>query len=159
MPDPFPPVKLLLKRAGPPVAAFVLLASYVAAEALGYRGLAIPTAQTVSEAVVIGNAARALELIAEGQDPNARSHVREAVFDGHTFDLLPLEAAILGRRKELFSLLLRSGAVVTDRAHLACLARVRLPEALPLVDASSEGIPDTIEDPQTAFDACRVSPR
>jgi hypothetical protein len=42
--------------------AFLLVSLYVVAEAIGYRGLARPEAQTAAEAAALGHAARTLEL-------------------------------------------------------------------------------------------------
>src|SRR6185503_10318761 len=54
----------------PPLVAFLLLSLYVVAEAIGYRGLARSEAETIAEAAALGHAARALQLIEEGQNPN-----------------------------------------------------------------------------------------
>ena len=129
----------------PPVVAFLLVSVYVVAEAVGYRGLARPDAQTVAEAAALGHAARTLQLIAEGQDPSHPQHVRANFLDAGVYELRPLEAAILARHAELVRLLLRVGAASFDRSRASCFARVRLPEVLPdLGDPGSES-PEPIE--------------
>ena len=115
----------------PPLVAFLLLSVYVVVEALGYRGLARPEAQTAAEAAALGHAARTLELIEEGQNPNRPQHVRADFLDAGEYELRPLEAAILGRHAELVRLLLRIGAASFDTSRASCFARARLPEVLP----------------------------
>lgn len=115
----------------PPLVALLLVFAYVVAEALGYRGMARPQGDTASEAAALGQAARTLELIAAGQNPNQTLHVRAGFLDGGAYELIPLEAAVLGRHSELVRLLIRSGAAQFDTARAACFARARLPEVLP----------------------------
>ena len=119
----------------PPVAAFALVALYVVAEGFGFRGLAAAEAGTVSEAAAMGHAARAVELIAQGQNPNVPQHVGEGVLDSSAYQLRPLEAAILGRHIEMARLLQRSGAAQFDTTRAICFARARLPEFLPELHA------------------------
>ena len=146
------PAGLAARMVVPPIAGFLLVAAYVAAEALGFHGLAGPEPDTVSEAAALGNAARALELIAAGQDPNGRLHVRPGVLDPGDHDLRPLEAAILGRHAELVRLLQRSGAT-RDTGQAACLARARLPEVLADLGAPAVS-PDSNADIETAIRIC-----
>ena len=115
----------------PPLLAFLLLSVYVVVEAIGYRGLARPDAQTPAEAAALGHAARTLQLIEEGQNPNRPQHVRTGFLDEGEYELRPLEAAILGRHAELVRLLVRVGASGFDMSRPACFARARLPEVLP----------------------------
>lgn len=151
------PAGLVIRIALPPIVGFLLLAAYVAAEALGFHGLARPEAETVSEAAALGHAARALELMAAGQNPNGRFHVRPGMLDSGEHDLRPLEAAILGRHAELVRLLQRSGATQPDRARAACLARARLPEVLPDLGASPTVPPDSPADIETAIRICSAA--
>ena len=115
----------------PPLVAFLLLSLYVVVEAFGYRGLARPEGQTAAEAAALGHAARTLQLIEEGQNPNQPQHVGTGVLDPGEYELRPLEAAILARHAELVRLLLRVGAGNFDRGRASCFARLRLPEVLP----------------------------
>ena len=129
----------------PPIVAFLLVSVYVVSEALGYRGLARPEADTTAEAAALGHAARTLQLIEEGQNPNQPQHVRANFLDAGEYDLRPLEAAILARHAELVRLLLRVGGASFDRTRALCFARLRLPEVLAdLGDAASDS-PEPIE--------------
>jgi hypothetical protein len=151
------PAGLVRRIVLPPIVGCALLAAYVAAEALGFHGLARPEADTISEAAALGHAARALELIAAGQDPNGRLHIRPGRLDSGEHDLRPLEAAILGRHAELVRLLQRSGATRTDAPQAACLARARLPEVLPDLGDSSTVSPDSPTDIETAIRICSAA--
>jgi hypothetical protein len=131
----------------------VVLAAYVGAEAMGFRGLAAPEGETISEAAVLGHAARVLELIAAGQDPNGHYPVDPTVLDAGGRELTPLEAAILGRRPELLRLLRRSGATQPG-PRAVCLARARLPEVLPDLGADSTASADSSVDITTALENC-----
>jgi hypothetical protein len=129
----------------PPLVTFLLVSVYVVGEAVGYRGLARPEAETVAEAAALGQAARTLQLIEEGQNPNQPQHVRPNFLDAGEYELKPLEAAILGRHAELVRLLLRIGAASFDRSRASCFARLRLPEVLSdLGDGASES-PEPLE--------------
>ena len=129
----------------PPLVAFLLLSVYIVAEAIGYRGLARSEAETVAEAAAVGQAARALQLIDEGQNPNQPQHVRANFLDAGEYELRPLEAAIVARHSELVRLFLRIGAANFDRARAACFARVRLPEVLSDLGESDSVSPEPIE--------------
>ena len=142
------------RMAAPPLVGFVLIAGYVIAEALGFHALARPAGDTVSEAAALGQAARALQLIDEGQDPNGRQHVREGFLDHDGLELTPIDAAILGRRPELVRLLQRSGATHWDSARTACFARLRLPQVLADVGATSVDAPDRDADVETTLKTC-----
>jgi hypothetical protein len=146
-----------LARVGiPPIIGFLVLAAYVGAEALGFRGLAAPEADTVSEAAALGHAARVLELIARGQHPNDRFPVRPSMMDTGGRELVPLEAAVLGRHAELVRLLRRSGATPSG-PRIVCLARARLPEVLPDLGAESTAPADSPVDITTALESCSTS--
>jgi hypothetical protein len=148
------PAGLVVRIVLPPVVGFLLVATYVTAEALGFHGLDTPEATTVSEAAALGHAARALALIAAGESPSARSRVRPGMLDSGEHDLTPLEAAILGRHAEMVRLLQRSGATSPDTARAACFARARLPEVLPDLGDSSTVSPDSPASIETAIEAC-----
>jgi hypothetical protein len=154
--DPRQPIRsrLATRIAVPPVAAFLLLSSYVVAEALGFRGLARPEAATVSEAAALGHAARALELITAGQNPKALVHVRAGILDSGAYDLTALEGAILGRHVELVQLLRRKGAAGSDTARAICFARARLPEVLPDLGVEQAPSSDSPTDIATAVSIC-----
>ena len=124
-----------MRIVAPPAAAFALVAFYVVAEGFGFRGLAAADATTVSEAAAMGHAARAMELIAQGQNPNVPQAVSPGVLDSAAHEVRPLEAAILGRHVEMARLLQRSGAAQFDISRAACFARARLPEFLPELNA------------------------
>ena len=145
---------LIARVVAPPLVGFCLVAGYVLAEALGFRGFALREAQTISEAAATGQAARALQLIAAGQDANARQIVREDVLDHARHELTPIEAAILGRHAELVRLLQRSGATRWDARRTGCFARMRLPEVLS--DVGAAGLPpaDREVDVETALENC-----
>jgi hypothetical protein len=129
----------------PPLVAFLLLSVYVVVEAFGYRGLAQPEAQTAAEAAALGHAARTLQLIAEGQNPNQPQQVRTGFLDPGEYELRPLEAAIVGRHAELVRLLLRNGAASFDTSRASCFARARLPQVLPDLGASGSDSAEPIE--------------
>jgi hypothetical protein len=137
----------------PPLVAFLLLSVYVVAEALGYRGVTRPDGETAAEAAALGHAARTVELIAKGQNPNQLLHVRAGFLDTRDYELRPLEAAVLARHAELVRLLLRSGAARFDTSRAVCFARVRLPEVLPDLGASAADSREPI-DVATAFSMC-----
>ena len=129
----------------PPLVALLLVFSYVVVEALGYRGIARPQGDTASEAAALGRAARTLELIAAGQNPNHTLHVGAGFLDGGEYELRPLEAAVLGRHTELVRLLIRSGAAQFDTSRAACFARARLPEVLTDLGAAVSNAGEPIE--------------
>jgi hypothetical protein len=129
----------------PPLVAFLLLSVYVIVEAIGYRGLARPEAETAAEAAALGHAARTLQLIEAGQNPNQPQHVGANFLDAGEYELRPLEAAILARHAELVRLLLRVGAARFDTSRASCFARVRLPEVLPDLGGPGSDSPEPIE--------------
>ena len=151
---PSPPSSLLMRVALPPLIGLLVLGGYVGAEALGFRGLASPEADTLSEAAALGRAARVLELVAAGQDPNGRFHIRPGMLDADGHDLEPVEAAILARHAELVRLLQRSGATEPGAERGACLARARLPEVLSDFGVQTADPPGDIVDLATAIRNC-----
>jgi hypothetical protein len=146
------PNGLAARIALPPLAGFVLVAVYVLVEALGFRPLARPEGDTVPEAAALGHAARAVQLIAEGQDASARHHVRAGYLGRDEHELTAIDAAILGRHAELVRLLQRSGASHWDSARTACYARLRLPEVL--TDLGATGTADHDADIETTIRTC-----
>ena len=139
----------------PPLAAFVLVAAYLLAESFGFRGLAAPEANTVAEAAAMGPAARALQLMNAGQNPNEPQRISSGVLDSNAYELRPLEAAIAGRHVEMVRLLQRSGAAQFDLTRAICLAEARLPEVLPDLNASETGAPDRPAEIAAAIERCR----
>jgi hypothetical protein len=127
-----------------PLGGIALVAAYLVVESLLPGTLTRPRPLTIPEAIVMGNGPRALEMIAEGLDMNARALVRPGVFDqtAHdetAHDWTPLEAAILSQRLEIVRLLVRSGADVSHAEDVRCLAETHLPDALPILGLSSRG--------------------
>lgn len=121
---------------------------YLTIESVRPGTFTAPQPESIAEAIVVGNGPRALEMIAEGHDVNAGGVVRAGMFDRAEYVVTPLEAALLSQRIEVVRLLLASGADATRSPHASCLARTRLPEAIPLL-----GLPDN--QPTSAdFAAC-----
>jgi len=128
------PVVVLVAVGAPVLMAFAGLFLFVAAEAAGAHPFAVPPAANVAEAAAYGDAARMLVLMNEGQDPNNRWEVRQGMFDARkSLHVTALEAAILARRAEVATLLLRRGASAGARGEaFACLAQaVSLGRELP----------------------------
>jgi len=143
------------RMAVPPLAAFAMVALYLVAESLGFRGFAAVEPATVSEAAALGHAARALQLIDQGQDPNKPQRIAPGMLDAHEYTLRPLEAAIVGRHLEMVRLLQRSGAAQFDMTRAICLAEARLPAALEDLNASTPGAPDSPAEIASAIERCR----
>jgi hypothetical protein len=148
------PAGLATRIAVPPVAGFVLVAAYVFVEALGFQPFARTDGDTVSEAAALGHAARALQLIAAGEDASARHQVRAGVVDREEHELTAIEAAILGRHAELVRLLQRSGARHSDSARSICYARMRLPEVLGDLGATGADAPHQESGVETTISTC-----
>ena len=124
----------------PPVVAFVLVAAFVVAEAAGWRPLSVEPSN-VSEAAAVGAAATALRFIAEGADPNAPHPIAAGVLGTLPRTVNAIDAAILGRRAEMISMLRTQGAT-TDVHRAKCLAdAVDFPQALPLLDIAEPADP------------------
>lgn len=146
----------VLWLAAPPAAALCFILAGFAAEAAGVRSCASPVASTVSEAAALGDAARLVELIQQGQDPNRSWPVPQGALDSGRWDVAPIDAAILGRTIQMVRLLQRHGAASPDPERSACLARLRgLPEALPLLGRTSADVEvERIVDPADAVRMC-----
>jgi hypothetical protein len=149
----------MLVIALPPLAVFVFVGGFFAAEAVGLRPLSSEPAN-LSEAVAIGAAARALQLIAAGEDPNQRHPIGEGVLGSISYQVDAIDAAILGRRPEMIPVLLEHGAAVTDLQRSVCLVRaLSYPEVLPLIGAPPEHLErDPSEDVNDALRACLGMP-
>lgn len=147
--------------AGLPLFGMVLVAGYVVVEAVRPGTLAAAPLTTVSEAIAAGHPSRALELLAEGADINRAARVRAGlVVPGRAeYDVTPLEAAVLVQRLEEVRLLLRSGADPVRSPMAVCLARYRLPAAVPLLGGGDEPV-EAPALPDQAVRACggRVLP-
>jgi hypothetical protein len=122
----------LVVVAAPPLAAFALVAMFLAAEALGFRPWNAEPAN-VSEAAARGAAAAALRFVARGADPNVPWPIAEGVLGTLPRTANAMDAAILGRHAEMMTLLREHGAT-TDAQRAKCLAEaVDFPDALPLL--------------------------
>ncbi len=126
----------------PPLVGLTILAAYVALESVCPGALTAPRPRTMPEAIMVGNGPRVLEMMAEGLDVNSPAPVRPellyqlqppGVMGQSAFAVTPLEAALLSQRIEVVGLLMRTGANVSRSMLAPCLARERLPEALPLL--------------------------
>jgi hypothetical protein len=127
-------VKHIAIVAVPPLVAFGLVGAFFTAEALGFRPLSNEPAN-LSEAAATGAAAAALRFIGAGADPNLEYEIRSGVLGVLPRTVNAIDAAILGRREEMVSLLLQHGALPIDADRTRCLAEaVDLREALPLLD-------------------------
>lgn len=108
----------------PLLAVFAVTLVVVAGWVAGAAPFWPTTRLTLSEAILTRDAAEAVRLIErEGADPNRRWPVRAGLID-EPAALTPLEAAVMIRRSDLLSLLLRHGATLPDgdaRAALICL--------------------------------------
>ena len=149
----------MLVLALPPLAVFVLVGGFFAAESAGLRPLSSEPAN-LSEAVAIGAAARALRLIAAGEDPNQPRPIGDGVLGSISYRVDAIDAAILGRRPEMIPVLLEHGAAVTDLHRSVCLVRaLGYPEVLPLIGAPPDQIErDPSEDVNDALRACLGMP-
>ena len=124
---------LTLIVAGLPALGALFIVTYLAIEQPGT--IAAPRLETISEAVVTGNPALALELMADGADVDAPARVRPGLLERDVDRLTPLEAALLVRNLELLQLLLDVGATPSASGREDCLALEFLPEAIPLLRA------------------------
>ena len=137
----------------PPVVAFILVAAFVVAEAVGLRPLSVEPAN-VSGAAAVGAAATALRFIAEGADPNVPHPIAAGVLGTLPRTVNAIDAAILGRRAEMISLLREQGAT-TDVKRAKCLAdAVDFPQALPPLGITEPGDPTV--DPRQMGDPVGV---
>jgi len=137
-----------------PVVATAVVGAYLAIESLHPGTLTAPRLATMSEAIAAGNAGQALEMMANGADVDAIATIRPGILDGSAHETTPLEAAILARRIESVRLLLRSGADPARTKRLPCLARERLPEAMPLFGLSGGDPEGPIAAPGEALHDC-----
>ena len=149
----------MLALALPPLAAFVFVGGFFAAEAAGLRPLSSEPAN-LSEAVAIGAAAGALRLIAAGEDPNQPRPIGEGVLGSVSYEVDAIDAAILGRRAEMIPVLLEHGAAVTNVQRSVCLVHaLRYPEVLPVIGAPPDHVePNPSEDVNDALRACLGMP-
>ena len=122
----------------PPLAGFIAVGGFLIAEASGARPLSAEPAN-VSEAAAIGAAARTIQFIANGENPNHPWLIREGVLGSASYSVDAIDAAILGRRPEIVEVLQQHGAVIVDTSRSACLIRaVDLPELMSLVGQASD---------------------
>ena len=122
----------------PPLAGFIAVGGFLLVEAAGVRPLSAEPAN-VSEAAAMGAAARAIQFMVNGQNPNRPWRIREGVLGSTSYSVDAIDAAILGRRPEMIEVLQQHGAVVVDASRSACLIRaVDVPEMMSLVGAASD---------------------
>ena len=152
---PAPSRASVMAVALPPIAGLVLVAVLLVAEGAG-AGLLSHVEATVSEAAASGSAARALQLIRAGQDPDKASLIPAGTLGSRAYTVTAIDAAILGRRPEEIPILLAHGATVVDVGRSVCLANaVGLPEALPLLGAPAAHVDrDPSVDTSDAIGAC-----
>jgi hypothetical protein len=120
----------------PPLTGIALLVIYVLVESGRPGTFTAPRPANIPAAIVAGNGPMALELMAQGADVNAAAPIRFALLGPGEHQVTPLEAAVLSQRPEVVRLLLRTGAERTRSRRAVCLARIRLPEVLPLLGVS-----------------------
>jgi hypothetical protein len=120
-----------------------VLLLYVLVEAVRPGTFTAPPPANIPAAIVVGNGPMALELMAGGADVNAPAPIRFGALGPGEHEVTPLEAAVLSQRPEIVRLLLRTGAEQSRSHRAVCLARIRLPEVLPLL-----GISDGERDPR-----------
>ena len=131
----------------PPLAGIGLVAIYLIVESARPGTLTATRPETIPEAIVMGNGPRALEMMAGGFDINAPARIRPGILDRREYMVTPMEAALMMRRMEVVRLLVRTGIDMSRSKLAPCLARERLPEALPLL-----GIPEASPDAGEASD-------
>jgi hypothetical protein len=153
-----PTLIAVLSLVVPPITGFVLVAVFLVVEAAGFSPLS-STPVTVSEAAAMGSAARALDLILRGQDPNRPSVIPVGVVDSRMYEVPAIDAAILGRHPEMIPILQQHGAVVANVRRSACLAHaIDLPEALPFLGTLRDQVKrDPSIDSSDAIQACLQS--
>jgi len=140
--------------AAPPLAAFTLVAGFFLVEAAGWQPFNAQPAN-VSEAAAVGAAASALRFIADGSDPNVARPIAAGVLGSQARTVDAIDAAILGRRPEMITLLRQHGARVTDAARSQCLAEaIDFRDALPLLDLPPTQGPSPPREQGDAVDAC-----
>jgi hypothetical protein len=139
--------------AAPPLTAFALVAGFFIAEATGWQPLNGEPAN-LSEAAATGAAASALRFIADGADPNIARPIGAGVLGSQERTVDAIDAAILGRRPEMITLLRQHGARVTDAARAQCLAdAIDFPDALPLLDLQPREASSHVDE-DDAVEAC-----
>jgi hypothetical protein len=141
----------------PPLAGFLAVGGFLLAETSGARPLSAEPAN-VSEAAAIGAAARTIEYIVNGENPNRPWRIREGVLGTASYNVNAIDAAILGRRPEIIEVLQQHGAVVVDPSRSACLIRaVDLPELMSLVGGVRDRAPGEESDSSDRIRACLES--
>jgi len=123
----------------PPLLGIAVLLIYVLVESVRPGAFTAPRPANIPAAIVAGNGPMALELMAGGADVNAPAPIRFGPLGPGAYEVTPLEAAVLSQRPEIVRLLLRTGAEQSRSRRAVCLARIRLPEVLPLLGISDAG--------------------
>ena len=119
--------------AAPPVALALIVAVMLVATALGWRPLWPQTPLTPAEAVLLGDDAAFVRLVAAGADPNGYSTAGPRPGDNRALNVTPLEAAVIRGREQELKAVMRMGATITgDTGRRAvCLAYEESPELVP----------------------------
>ncbi len=108
----------------PIAAALFIIMLFVITEAAGLHPYTFAPAANVAGAVTYGDGARALALIADGQDPDERWVVeKDAIDSRRALRVTAIEAAMVTRRPEFVKLMLHHGAHPDAPSRLACLAQ------------------------------------
>jgi hypothetical protein len=110
-----------------PLLVPLCLAAYVVAGWVSGRAPFWTTPDlTLSEAVIVRDAAESLRLIRAGRDPNRAWQVRADLSEtGRDEVMTPLEAAVQIRRLEIVHLLFEHGAAVTSAGRAALIERAQ----------------------------------
>ena len=110
-----------------PLLVPMCLAAYVAGGWVSGRSPFWTTPElTLTEAVLVRDAAESLRLIRAGRDPNRAWPVRADLSETGREDVMtPLEAAVAIRRVEIVHLLLEHGAAVTAAERSVLIDRAR----------------------------------
>jgi hypothetical protein len=113
-----------LAIAGAPMAAFLLLAGFVASETLGHTPFAHDRPANIAEAAGMGRGAEVLRFLHGGADPAVVMAVHPDIISSSITRATALEAAVWSRRVQMIRMLDRRQLIAAaSRAHLACLAR------------------------------------
>ena len=117
------PTPVVLVTAGPVCVALVILAVFVAGEAMGYTPLRYQPPRNIAEAAASATASEVLRRLRAGEDPTVLLTIRPEVISSSVTNVTALEAAIWGRTVEIVRLLDREGAIPAgQKAYLACLS-------------------------------------
>jgi hypothetical protein len=127
----------------PPLVLAAATVAVLVLAAFGVHPLWPRNRLTLPEAAITSNDAAIARLVMAGADPNAQDWMR---IDNGERSMTPLEAAIHSREARTLRTMLKLGAALEGDAgrRAVCLARVRAPHLLPILEA--HGAPTV--DPQ-----------